>query len=153
MEGRTVVVVGAGPAGSCAAMALANAGASVAVYEMRSEDTFVQDEGEPYAIVLEQRGLSALLNAGFLDADFHGSTYVSLSANLHAPNLSYTSIQNVFDIWHILNWQTRCSTCLQVLGFSKGRHRWVLCIVPSRVRCTRMREKGACRISQKACCS
>lgn len=75
MEGQSVVVVGAGPAGTCAAMALANAGASVTVYERRCEDTFVQAEGEPYAIVLEKRALDALLDAGFLDADFHGSTY------------------------------------------------------------------------------
>ena len=72
-----MVVIGAGPAGTCAAMAMANAGASVVVYERRSEDTFVQDEGEPYAIVLEKRALDALLDAGFLDADFHGSTYAS----------------------------------------------------------------------------
>jgi flavin-dependent dehydrogenase len=80
MEEQSVVVVGAGPAGTCAAMALANAGASVTVYEKRSEDTFVQDEGEPYAIVLEKRALDALSDAGFLDADFHGSTCA-----LHSP--------------------------------------------------------------------
>lgn len=81
MEGQSVVVIGAGPAGTCAAMSLANAGASVVVYERRSESTFVEDEGEPYAIVLEKRALDALLDAGFLDADFHGSTYVSMLRN------------------------------------------------------------------------
>lgn len=88
LEGQSVVVVGAGPAGTCAAMALANAGASVTVYERRSEHTFVQVEGEPYAIVLEKRALDALADAGFLDADFHGSTY----APLMVPCLAQTCI-------------------------------------------------------------
>eukprot|EP00892_Ulva_mutabilis_P008911 jgi/Ulvmu1/6392/UM003_0020.1 len=76
MENRTVVVVGGGPAGTCAAMALAKLGANVTVYEQKSENKFVSEDGEPYAIVLEKRGLDALHGAGFLDVDFHGSEFL-----------------------------------------------------------------------------
>lgn len=72
-----MVVIGGGPAGTCAAMALAKLGANVTVYEQKHEDKFVSEDGEPYAIVLEKRGLSALEDAGFLDVDFHGSECAS----------------------------------------------------------------------------
>lgn len=77
MDNRTVVVIGGGPAGTCAAMALAKLGANVTVYEQKSQDKFVSEDGEPYAIVLEKRGLDALEEAGFLDVDFHGSECAS----------------------------------------------------------------------------
>lgn len=56
-------------------MALAKLGANVTVYEQKSADKFVSEDGEPYAIVLEKRGLDALEDAGFLDVDFHGAEY------------------------------------------------------------------------------
>lgn len=65
-------------------MALAKLGANVTVYEQRSEETFVSEDGEPYAIVLEKRGLDALEDAGFLDVDFHGSECATI-ASRHAP--------------------------------------------------------------------
>ena len=65
MKGVKVVVVGAGPAGVCAAMALANLGASVTVCEARSEETFAGTSTRSYVIILQDRGLAALEAAGF----------------------------------------------------------------------------------------
>lgn len=90
MDNRTVVVIGGGPAGTCAAMALAKLGANVTVYEQKSQDKFVSEDGEPYAIVLEKRGLDALEEAGFLDVDFHGSEYASATTHVIPSHIIYT---------------------------------------------------------------
>lgn len=58
-------MVGAGPAGICAAMALANLGASVTVCEQRAEETFAGTSKRSYVIILQDRGLNALRDAGF----------------------------------------------------------------------------------------
>lgn len=67
LTGKKVVIVGAGPAGCCAAMALANLGASVTVCEQRSADTFAGTSKRSYVIILARRGLDALQRAGFTD--------------------------------------------------------------------------------------
>ena len=65
LTGTKVLIVGAGPAGICASMALANLGASVTVCEMRPEDTFTGTSKRSYVIILQDRGLNALEAAGF----------------------------------------------------------------------------------------
>jgi 2-polyprenyl-6-methoxyphenol hydroxylase-like FAD-dependent oxidoreductase len=60
-----VLIIGAGPAGICAAMALANLGAKVTVCEMRPEETFMGTSKRSYVIILQDRGLDALEAAGF----------------------------------------------------------------------------------------
>ena len=84
LSGKKVVVVGAGPAGICAAMALANLGATVSVCEQRREDTFAGTSKRSYVIILQDRGLNALQDAGFTGLNNKDSRCVhAVGAVLH----------------------------------------------------------------------
>ncbi len=78
------MVVGAGPAGSTAAMYLARAGFSVDVHERRPEPSADKvDTGRAYIIFLIPRGKAALQELGIqLPTDPHFSTQGSVR---HSP--------------------------------------------------------------------
>ncbi|EFJ43553.1 flagellar-specific protein Ssa14 [Volvox carteri f. nagariensis] len=82
--GRKAVVVGAGPAGSVAAMFLARQGFRVDVYERRPEPrNDPVDTGRAYIIILIPRGQAALNELGIkLPADEHFKTLGTVSHNV-----------------------------------------------------------------------
>jgi 2-polyprenyl-6-methoxyphenol hydroxylase-like FAD-dependent oxidoreductase len=74
-DAKKAVVVGAGPAGSLAALYLANLGWHVKVYERRTEagSDGIRDKGKAaprpdisYNVVLSPRGMNALYGAGVI---------------------------------------------------------------------------------------
>ncbi|GIL95578.1 hypothetical protein Vretimale_1533 [Volvox reticuliferus] len=81
--GRKAVVVGAGPAGSVAAMFLAKQGFRVEVYERRPEPrNDPVDTGRAYIIILIPRGQAALKELGIkLPDDEHFKTLGTVSHN------------------------------------------------------------------------
>ncbi|GAX76027.1 hypothetical protein CEUSTIGMA_g3470.t1 [Chlamydomonas eustigma] len=83
--GKKAVVVGAGPAGSTAAMFLAREGFSVDVYERRPEPKAdVVDSGRAYIIILIPRGKAALAELGIsLPTDPH---FITQGSVRHPPN-------------------------------------------------------------------
>ncbi|GLC46748.1 hypothetical protein PLESTF_000431900 [Pleodorina starrii] len=82
--GRKAVVVGAGPAGSVAAMFLARQGFRVEVYERRPEPrNDPVDTGRAYIIILIPRGQAALKELGIkLPDDEHFKTLGTVSHNV-----------------------------------------------------------------------
>jgi 2-polyprenyl-6-methoxyphenol hydroxylase-like FAD-dependent oxidoreductase len=64
LTGKKVLIVGAGPAGICAALRMAQIGAQVTVCEQRSQEEFAGTAKPSYIIVLQNRGLDALKKAG-----------------------------------------------------------------------------------------
>lgn len=65
LAGKRVLIVGAGPAGCCAAMYMGRLGASVDVYEARPDEDLATPSARSYIIVLQERALHALARAGF----------------------------------------------------------------------------------------
>ncbi|KAG1675257.1 hypothetical protein FOA52_016288 [Chlamydomonas sp. UWO 241] len=98
--GKKAVVIGAGPAGSTAAMYLARDGFSVDVYERRPEpDADSVDNGRAYIIILIPRGKAALEELGIaLPTDPHFLTQGTVrhsakgkvSVNKEAGNVTWS---------------------------------------------------------------
>jgi flavin-dependent dehydrogenase len=93
--GKQAVVVGAGPAGSTAAMFLARQGFAVDVYERRPEPKEdAVDTGRAYIIILIPRGQAALKEVNSSSAHSKGGGLpVSLQVLLAAVALLVSSVQ------------------------------------------------------------
>jgi threonine dehydrogenase-like Zn-dependent dehydrogenase len=92
--GKKAVVVGAGPAGSTAAMFLARQGFSVDVFERRPEPKAdAVDTGRAYIIILIPRGQAALKEVNSSSTQTGGGSPESLQVLLDAVALLVSSAQ------------------------------------------------------------